>query len=116
VLIVDDNTDAAELLSQLLSRRGYVTELAFDGPSAIEAAQQFMPELAILDIGLPVMDGYELATRLRALLGVRTPRLIALTGYGQEHDRARSRAGGFHAHIVKPVDAEQLLRALAAPD
>jgi signal transduction histidine kinase/PAS domain-containing protein len=113
VLIVDDNTDAAELLSQLLARRGYRTALAFDGPSAIEAAQRFEPELAILDIGLPVMDGYELAARLRSLLGARAPRMIALTGYGQEHDRARSQAGGFHAHIVKPVDAEELLRALA---
>jgi len=116
VLIVDDNMDAAELLSQLLSRRGYQTALAFDGPSALNTAQEFKPRLAILDIGLPVMDGYELATRLREQLGAETPRLIALTGYGQEHDRARSRAGGFHAHIVKPVDAEELLRALAAQD
>lgn len=115
VLIVDDNSDAAELLSQLLARRGYVTALAYDGPSAITAAQEFLPALAILDIGLPVMDGYELAARLRAVLGSSAPRMIALTGYGQEHDRARTRAGGFHAHIVKPVDAEQLLRALAEP-
>ena len=113
VLIVDDNTDAAELLEALLQRRGYVTSIAFDGPSAIDAARSFQPELAILDIGLPVMDGYELATQLRSLLAPNSPRLIALTGYGQEHDRQRSLEAGFAAHIVKPVDAEMLFEALA---
>jgi PAS domain S-box-containing protein len=116
VLIVDDNADAAELLEQLLKRRGYVTSVAFDGPSAIAAAGSFQPELAILDIGLPVMDGYELATQLRTLLAPNAPRLIALTGYGQEHDRQRSIEAGFAAHIVKPVDAQLLFEALAAED
>lgn len=112
VLIVDDNSDAAELLEQLLKRRGYLTSVAYDGPSALEAARGFQPELAVLDIGLPVMDGYELAAQLRALLAPSSPRLIALTGYGQEHDRHRSHEAGFDAHIVKPVDAETLFEAL----
>jgi CheY-like chemotaxis protein len=116
VLIVDDNVDAAELLEQLLKRRGYLTSVAFDGPSAIEAARSFQPELAILDIGLPVMDGYELATQLRSLLAPNAPRLIALTGYGQDHDRQRSLEAGFAAHIVKPVDAALLFEALLARD
>lgn len=116
VLIVDDNADAAELLEALLRRRGYLTSVAFDGPSAIAAARSFQPQLAILDIGLPVMDGYELATQLRSLLAPNAPRLIALTGYGQEHDRQRSLEAGFAAHIVKPVDAEMLFEALAARD
>jgi PAS domain S-box-containing protein len=114
VLIVDDNADAAELLEQLLKRRGYITSVAYDGPSAIDAARSFQPELAILDIGLPVMDGYELATQLRSLLAPNCPRLIALTGYGQEHDRQRSIEAGFTAHIVKPVDSELLFEALSS--
>jgi len=116
VLIVDDNADAAELLEELLKRRGYRTTVAYDGPSAIAVASSFQPDLAILDIGLPVMDGYELATQLRSLLSPNPPRLIALTGYGQEHDRQRSIEAGFAAHIVKPVDADLLFEALAARD
>jgi CheY-like chemotaxis protein len=116
VLVVDDNVDAAELLAALLARHGYVTRTASDGPAAITTAESFGPDIAILDIGLPVMDGYELAARLREPVRPRTPRLIALTGYGQEHDRARALAAGFFAHIVKPVDAELLLRTLASAE
>jgi CheY-like chemotaxis protein len=107
---VDDNADAAELLSDALQTMGHETRIAFDGPSAIEATAAFEPHVALLDLGLTVMDGYELAEQLRS--GPQTPRLIAVTGYGQERDRARSRASGFKAHVVKPVDVEQLFTTI----
>jgi PAS domain S-box-containing protein len=112
VLVVDDNSEAADLLGELLRAAGHDVRVANDGPQAIEAASSFDPEIAVLDIGLPVMDGYELATRLRP--GGSKPRLIAVTGYGQEHDRARSLAAGFDQHLVKPVDGTALLAAIAA--
>ena len=114
VLVVDDNVDAAQLLSDLLQLEGYTTTLAHDGPSALAAVASNVPDVAILDIGLPVMDGYELAAQLRSTLGAETPQLIALTGYGQEGDRQRSESAGFIAHLVKPVPAEALLRTLAS--
>ena len=114
VLIVDDNVDAAELLAEVLALRGYETALAHDGPAALVEARRFAPDVALLDIGLPVMDGYELAAHLRETLGAAAPRLVAVTGYGQQHDRDRSRAAGFATHLVKPVDAELLFRAIAA--
>ena len=112
VLVVDDNEDAAEGLSLALKLRGYATAVAHDGPQAIACASTFNPEIALLDIGLPVMDGYELAGRLRALPGLAGLRIIAVTGYGQESDRARSRAAGFHAHLVKPTDFADILAAM----
>jgi signal transduction histidine kinase len=114
VLIVDDNEDGALLLDFALSKMGHTTRTAFDGPSALEAAVEFLPDVALLDIGLPAMDGYEVARRLRDLLGERTPALIALTGYGQESDRARSRAAGFDRHLVKPVDLAQFPEIFAS--
>jgi signal transduction histidine kinase len=110
VMIVDDNTDAAELLCEALRSAGCEVAVAHDGPSALRLAESFAPEVAVLDIGLPVMDGYELASRLRDL---PTPplRLFALTGYGQPGDRARAAAAGFERHLVKPVDIAEL-RAL----
>ncbi len=112
VLVVDDNDDAAETLSELLQAQGFTVRTAHDGPAALEAAMAFTPDLAIVDIGLPVMDGYELAMRLRDLPALRETRLIAVTGYGQEEDRARSAAAGFHSHLVKPVDPEKLRHVL----
>jgi PAS domain S-box-containing protein len=111
VLVVDDNWEAADLLGELLRAAGHDVRVANDGPQAIEAASSFDPEIAVLDIGLPVMDGYELATRLRRRGS--QPRLIAVTGYGQEHDRERSLAAGFDQHLVKPVDGAALLAAIA---
>jgi signal transduction histidine kinase/CheY-like chemotaxis protein len=113
VLLVDDNRDAAELLAEALREPGHQVEVANDPVVALEAAARFHPEVAILDIGLPVMDGYELAARLRALPGLASCRLIALTGYGQEHDRARSQSGGFERHLVKPVDLDTLMLVVA---
>jgi PAS domain S-box-containing protein len=108
VLVVDDNRDAAEMLAELLRAAGHEVVVAFDGPSALGAVPRFHPDIALLDIGLPVMDGYDLACRLRAALPA-TPRLVALSGYGQEHDRRRSHEAGFDAHLVKPVQAAQVL-------
>lgn len=112
VLVVDDNRDAAELLAEMLEETGFLTKIASDGPSALNALVDFPASVALLDIGLPVMDGYELATRIRREYGERAPRLIAVTGYGQESDQQRSRAAGFEAHLVKPVDPVLLYRLL----
>jgi len=114
VLIVDDNLDAAELLQHALEASGYVVEMATDPITALDVAARFAPEVAILDIGLPVIDGYELATRLLALPETPDCRLIALTGYGQEHDRRRSLEAGFQEHLVKPVDVDRLVRLVEA--
>jgi PAS domain S-box-containing protein len=110
VLVVDDNVDAAEMLAELLRASGYTTSIAHDGPMALEVARTFHPEIVLVDIGLPVMDGYELARRLRGLQdGLR---LIAVTGYGQQCDRDRSRQAGFDAHLVKPVSLDVLHTAI----
>ncbi len=112
ILIVDDNEDAAEMLSEILSARGYQTQTAHDAPAALRVAAEFMPQVAFLDIGLPVMDGYELAGRLRDLPGLSDVRLVAVTGYGQQSDREKAEAAGFHRHLVKPVDVDALEGAL----
>jgi len=114
VLIVDDNLDAAELLQHALEATGYAVEMATDPMTALDVAARFAPEVAILDIGLPVIDGYELATRLLVLRETADCRLIALTGYGQEHDRQRSLDAGFYEHLVKPVDVDRLVRLVEA--
>jgi CheY-like chemotaxis protein len=111
VLIVDDNQDAAEMLGEVLRELGHEVAIAHDGLSALTAAGEFGPTAAVLDIGLPLLDGYELARRLRA--DFPEIRLVAVTGYGQERDRSHSRAAGFHAHLVKPVDIGALTKALS---
>jgi PAS domain S-box-containing protein len=103
VLIVDDNHDAAEMLAEALEARGFRTCVAFDAPQALDRAAQFRPHVALLDIGLPVMDGYELARRMREVPELRAVKLVAVTGYGQASDRDRSTQAGFAAHLVKPV-------------
>lgn len=112
VLVVDDNVDAAEMLAETLRMVGFEVQVALDGPSALERAAPFAPDLVCLDIGLPGIDGFEVARRLREL-GGRAPKLIAITGYGQRDDRARSLAAGFDRHMVKPVDLDALMRACA---
>jgi CheY-like chemotaxis protein len=114
ILMVDDNEDVAFTLKEALEQLGHEVEVAEDGPSALEAAKRFHPEVALLDIGLPVMDGYELAQRLREMDTSPELRLIALTGYGLDRDRERSSAAGFDAHIVKPVDIRKLAQTIAA--
>jgi len=110
ILVVDDNEDAAELLALALTSAGHVVHTAFDGSTALQALDDFAPDAAVLDIGLPGMDGYELARRIRReRAGIR---LVALTGYGQPNDVERSRAAGFDAHLVKPAELRLVLGAL----
>jgi signal transduction histidine kinase/CheY-like chemotaxis protein len=106
ILVVDDNTDAADTLAALLVARGYDIRTANDGRQALEIAGRFQPQLAIVDLGMPVMDGYQVAQALTR--ASNRPYLIAVTGYGQEHDRERTRAAGFDRHLVKPVAPAQL--------
>lgn len=114
VLVVDDNEDAAALLADLLDQAGHEVITALDGAAALDAAERFRPEVAVLDLGLPVMDGYELAARIGLRLGPTAPALLSLSGYGQPQDRARSRAAGFRQHFVKPADPDALLAAIEA--
>jgi two-component system CheB/CheR fusion protein len=113
VLVVDDNVDSAELIAALITRWGHHTEQAHDGPGALKIALDFRPDVVLLDIGLPGMDGYEVARRLRATSAAPQPRIIAVTGYGREGDRLKSATAGFDAHLVKPVDFAALERELA---
>jgi CheY-like chemotaxis protein len=107
-LIIDDNVDGAESLKILLQAKGLDVRTAFDGPEGLAAAEEFRPEVVLLDIGLPKMDGYEVARRLRRSAGLDTCLLIAVSGYGQDEDLQRSRQAGFDHHLVKPVSAEVL--------
>jgi len=108
ILVVDDNGDGAEMLAAALVGKGYDTRVAHDAPAALRVAADFLPDVAFLDLGLPVMDGYELAAHLRELPGLADLRLIAVTGYGQTSDRRRTRDAGFHGHLVKPVDIDAI--------
>jgi PAS domain S-box-containing protein len=113
VLVVDDNEDAAALIGRALTLRGHIIEVAHDGPSALRIVEAFAPDLALLDIGLPAMDGYELARRLRAMPALADVRLVAVTGYGQSQDREASARAGFHEHVVKPVTLAALEQVLS---
>jgi signal transduction histidine kinase len=113
VLVVDDNVDAAESLALLLRLGGHEARVAHDGPSALMLAEAEPPEVAFLDIGMPGMDGYELARRLREQPALRGVLLVALTGWGQDEDRRRTREAGFDAHEVKPVSPEALEELLS---
>lgn len=108
ILVVDDNMDAADSLSEALQLLGHAVQVAYDGPSALRVAQAFRPDLALLDIGLPAMDGYELGQQLRVSLSDTPLKLVALTGYGQDTDRRRTTDAGFDRHLVKPVDFDRL--------
>ena len=114
VLIVDDNYDAAAMLAEALTLYGHTVRMAHDGVEALRTAEAFKPDVALVDIGLPVVDGYELGQQLAEHPGLSGIRLIAVTGYGQEQDRSRSRNVGFVGHLVKPVDLDQLRKLLDA--
>jgi CheY-like chemotaxis protein/two-component sensor histidine kinase len=115
ILIVDDNSDSAEALSQLLQLDGFQVATEADGPAALRYVERSHPGVIFLDIGLPGMSGYELAKKLRALPAAQAALLIALTGYGQEKDKARAFQAGFDHHITKPAELAQLRAILAAP-
>jgi two-component system CheB/CheR fusion protein len=108
LLVVDDNRDAAESMSMLLQMWGHEVAFAYDGPTALQTAEQWLPQAVFLDIGLPGMDGYEVAARLRELPQAKDAVLIAITGYGQEDDRVRSKRAGIDHHLVKPVAPDAL--------
>jgi CheY-like chemotaxis protein len=113
ILVVDDNLDAAESLSLVLELWGHRVRIAHDGPSAIAAAIRMRPEVVVLDIGLPGMDGYRVAAEMRRHPELSNALLVALTGYGQEDDQRRSREAGFDHHLVKPVEPFALQELLA---
>ncbi|HEV2608770.1 MAG TPA: response regulator [Noviherbaspirillum sp.] len=112
ILIVDDNVDAAESLGELLKVCGHDIHIAHDGASAISEALRFRPEAVILDIGLPAMNGYEVAQRLRLDVGLNTSLLVALTGYAEESDRISAEKAGFDHYFAKPLDINKLVTVL----
>ncbi|HEX5061793.1 MAG TPA: ATP-binding protein [Kofleriaceae bacterium] len=114
ILLVDDNEDALMLLAEALEAAGHTVKTATDAAEALDLIESFKPELAILDIGLPVMDGYELATKICSRFNGSSPRMFALTGYGQKADREKSREAGFSEHFVKPVDVKQLIERISS--
>lgn len=113
LLVVDDNKDAATALATLLRLQGHQVRVVHDGASALEAVLAFRPALVLLDIGMPGMDGYEVARRIRKTPGIENVLLAALTGWGQEEDRRRTAAAGFDHHLVKPLQSEALEGLLA---
>jgi PAS domain S-box-containing protein len=115
VLVVDDNIDTARGVSKLLKLLGHNVRIAHDGPTAIEVARAHRPEIVLLDIGLPAMDGYEVARRLRTDECCKHSLIVAVSGYGQDEARSRSRAAGFDQHLVKPVDYGALMSLFAEP-
>jgi CheY-like chemotaxis protein/anti-sigma regulatory factor (Ser/Thr protein kinase) len=112
ILIVDDNVDAADMLGEALRYIGHEVVIAHDAPRALTTLERFKPAVALLDIGLPIMNGYELALRIRNTESLSAIRLIAVTGYGQPKDREQARAVGFEYHMVKPVDLSMLKRLI----
>jgi two-component system OmpR family response regulator len=115
VLVVEDHADTADSLALLLTLFGHEVRVARDGPTALEMARAFPPDVVLLDIGLPGIDGWQVAERLRQQSGQKRPLLIAVTGYGQDADHRRSQEAGIDLHLLKPVDPDQLRRLLAPP-
>jgi CheY-like chemotaxis protein len=113
VLIVDDNEDAANSLALILKLGGHETASVYTAVDALQRAAAFKPDVVLLDIGLPGMDGYEVAQKMRELPGLRDIRLVAVTGYGRSDDRIRARDAGFDEHLTKPVEYAVLERTLA---
>ena len=113
VLVVDDNVDSAQSLGLLLRMQGHSVQVVHDGRSALGAVEQQRPAVVFLDIGMPIMDGYEVARQLRREHDPSDLQLVALTGWGQEEDRRRTAEAGFNHHIVKPVNSQQLQALMA---
>jgi PAS domain S-box-containing protein len=115
VLVVDDNTDSCMMLAYFLREKGYGVQTAHTGPDAVRVATQWRPDIALLDIGLPGLDGYEVARRLRADRALKHTRLVALTGYGSDSDIRLAREAGFDAHLLKPFELDEVERMFATP-
>lgn len=116
ILVVDDNVDAAEALRMLLEHRGHVVETAYDGPAALQKMERLGPEIVLLDLGLPDMDGFEVARRIRAAPEASALRIVAVTGWGQEKDREKTKEAGFDGHLTKPIGTEDLQSVLSATE
>lgn len=114
VLLVDDNEDSCDLFELALGAEGHHVDCCYDGVTGLERLVTGGYDVAVIDIGLPGLDGFDLARRARAALGERTPRLVAMTGYSRESDREASRAAGFEVHLVKPVHVPTLIQAVVA--
>jgi CheY-like chemotaxis protein len=112
VLVVDDNPDALHLLGEAIAEAGHDVRMAADGPSALLLVGTFAPDIAFLDIGLPAMDGYELAGRLRRVPDLAHTRLVAISGYAHEVDRRRALASGFVEHLAKPLDVDRVMECI----
>jgi len=113
VLVVDDNLDAVETLAMLIALWGHDVRSAGDGPTAVETAAAHRPDVVLLDISLPGMNGYEVAERLRARPELAQTVLVAMTGYGQAEDKSQTRRAGFTLHLVKPVEPDVLQKLLS---
>ena len=113
ILVVDDLVDAADSLAVLLRILGHEVCTAYDGPAALVAAEQFQPHAVLLDIGLPRLDGYQVARRLRQMPQLQSSCLIAISGYGRDSDVEQAYQAGFHLHLLKPVSADRLTTLLA---
>jgi CheY-like chemotaxis protein len=111
-LVVDDTVDAADSLVMLLRLAGQEVRVAYDGPTALLIAQAFRPQVVFLDLGMPGMDGYDVARQLREDPELKRVVLVAMTGWGQEEDRRRSRQAGFDSHLVKPAELKELEQVL----
>jgi CheY-like chemotaxis protein len=114
VLVVDDSADAAESLAMLLAFEGHETHKAHDGAEAVRTAERVRPDVVLMDIGLPVLNGYEACRRIRNQAWGAPIIMVAITGWGQEEDREQSNAAGFDLHLVKPVDHDELLRVVGS--
>ena len=115
ILVVDDNRDAADSLRLLLELSGHEAAVAYSGHDGVQAAERYQPDVVLCDIGLPGLDGYEVARQLRDNPVTANARLIAVTAYGRDEDRRRSHEAGFEQHLVKPVDPDALQRVLNCP-
>jgi CheY-like chemotaxis protein len=115
ILVIEDNRDSADSLRLLLEFSGYEVSVAYSGHDGVQAAEQYQPDVVLCDIGLPGLDGYGVARKLRDNPATATARLIAVTAYGQDEDRRRSHEAGFEQHLVKPLDPDALQRVLNCP-
>jgi CheY-like chemotaxis protein len=112
ILVVDDNVDLARGLARLLQLHGHDVQVAHDGPSGLQRARESRPEFLLLDIGLPGIDGYQLAAQIRRDADLKGARLIAISGYDRDEDKVRSQEAGFDLHLVKPIDCSGLIKII----